>query len=275
MMMERGTINNEGCKSSEVDMVSSCKSMLNSPKILSGMSHEMRTQMNAIVAFSFLMSRDGCDLTEREEFRDQILASCEQLLGIFDNYFDSAIIETGSSEADFKICTLSRLIDNPLSEFRECIKNEKTKDLVLITENNLTDDADVIIDINKVNRVIRNLFQNAFNSTMRGYIKIGYYFKDEVVTFCVIDTGQGYFKCKEFLHTENLNESLKNYNDTTSAINLTLAIKLIDLLNGSVWVECNGLTGTGIYFSIPVRLAGTSANININNYKKLNSMVAI
>jgi light-regulated signal transduction histidine kinase (bacteriophytochrome) len=116
------------------------------------------------------------------------------------------------------------------------------------------------------------LFQNALKNTKSGYIKIGYYFRDDKVTFYILDSGQGYFKCKEFLHTEDLNESLSRYNDTVSAINLTLAKKLIQMLSGSLWVECNGLTGTGIYFSIPVRIA-ESSDIKINKY--LNSVIAI
>jgi light-regulated signal transduction histidine kinase (bacteriophytochrome) len=110
------------------------------------------------------------------------------------------------------------------------------------------------------------------NNTKSGYIKIGYEFRDTNVTFHVLDSGQGYFKCKEFLHTEDLNESLAKFNDTVSAVNITLAKKLISVLSGTVWLECNGLTGTGFYFSIPVKKAG-SPDVNINNY--INPMIAI
>jgi light-regulated signal transduction histidine kinase (bacteriophytochrome) len=69
-----------------------------------------------------------------------------------------------------------------------------------------------------------------------------------------------------------LNESLVLHNDTYTAINITLAKKLIQMLDGTISVECNGLTGTGIYFSIPVKVLASS-NININKY--LNTMIAI
>ena len=49
----------------------------------------MRTHMNAIVAFSFLMKDNGCNDSEREEFSNQILSSCEQLIGLFDSFLDS------------------------------------------------------------------------------------------------------------------------------------------------------------------------------------------
>jgi hypothetical protein len=92
------------------------------------------------------------------------------------------------------------------------------------------------------------------------------------MTFYVLDSGQGYFKCKEFLHTEDVNQSLGKYNDTVTAINIILARKLISVLNGSIRIECNGLTSSGIYFSIPVKVADSS-DLSINKY--FNSTIAI
>jgi K+-sensing histidine kinase KdpD len=247
-------------------------SMINCPTILTGMSHEVRTHMNAIVAFSYLMNRNCSNELEREEFSNQILASCEQLIGLLDNFLASAIIESGSQKADIRICKLSNILDELLSEFRETLKRDAQTDVVLVTENSIPDSNEVTIDSDRVFRVIRILFQNAMQNTKSGYIKIGYFFRDYKLTFYVLDSGQGYFKCKEFLHTEDLNGSLAKYNDTVSAINITLAKKLIHILGGSVWIECNGLTGAGIYFSVPVREAGSS-DITINKY--INSMIAI
>jgi len=245
--------------------------MIICPTILTGMSHEVRTHMNAIVAFSFLMGRNGCDESERQEFSNQILSSCEQLVGLFDNFIDSAIIETGNSKADLKVCKLNNILDDLLSEFREVLSKGSNKEVILVAENSFTDNTEVIIDSNRVFKVIRNLFQNSLNNTKSGYIKVGYYFRDNNVTFYVIDSGQGYFKCKEFLHTEDLNESLTKYYDTCSAVNITLAKNLIQILNGSVWIECNGLTGSSIYFTIPVKVVEGSIPIN----KYLDSMIAI
>ena len=247
--------------------------MINSPTILQGLSHEVRTHMNAIVAFSYLMSRNGCNIEEREQFSDQILASCEQLIGLLDSFLDSAILDTGNSNSDYRICRFENIIDDLLSEFREIIKKDVYKDITLIAENGSSDETkQVLIDTNRVFRVIRNLFQNALKNTRSGYIKIGYYLRDDKITFYVLDSGQGYFKCKEFLHTEDLNDSLTKYYDTSSAINLTLAKKLIQTLGGTTWIECNGLNGTGIYFSIPAKIV-ENPDIDINKY--ISTMIAI
>jgi K+-sensing histidine kinase KdpD len=246
--------------------------MVNCPTILTGMSHEVRTHMNAIIALSYLMNSSSCSNVEREEFGNQVLASCEQLIGLLDNFLDSAIIDSCNQKTDIKKCRLSNILDELLSEFREILKREDLPDVVLVAESRLNDSSEVMMDSDRVFRVIRSLFQNSLKQTKSGYIKIGYELGDNIVTFHVMDSGQGYFKCKEFLQTEDLNESLAKFNDTVSAVNITLAKKLITFLGGSMWIECNGLTGTGFFFSIPVKETGSS-DVNINNY--LNSMIAI
>ena len=67
--------------------------MINQPNILSGVSHEVRTQMNSIVAFSCLINNERFSESERREFSEQIIISCEQLIGLFENFFDTAALE--------------------------------------------------------------------------------------------------------------------------------------------------------------------------------------
>jgi K+-sensing histidine kinase KdpD len=239
--------------------------MINCPTVLTGMSHEMRTHMNAIVAFSFLMKDSSCKHEEREDFSTRILTACEQLIGLFDNFFDSAIIDSGSSKADSKIYRLDNFLEELLPELQEEMQKEGNRDIQLVTEVQYSTPVEVSIDKNKVYRIIRSLFWNALKNTRSGYIKIGYILSDDKVNFYVLDSGHGYFKCKEFLQTEDLNESLGMHNDTYTAINLTLAKKLIGMLDGTISAECNGLTGTGIYFSIPVRHV-SSSGIPIHKY---------
>jgi K+-sensing histidine kinase KdpD len=255
----------------EKDTTSSAEKITSCPTVLTGISHEMRTHMNAIVAFSFLMKDSTCNNSEREEFSSQILNSCEQLIGLFDGFLDSAIIDTGNTKADSKICRLGNIFDELLPELRQEL-HKGNQDIELVTDIPFHDSIEIIIDRNRIFRTIRSLFQNSIKNTRSGYIKLGYYLRDEKVNFYILDSGQGYFKCKEFLQTQDLNESLILHNDTYTAINITLAKKLIQMLGGTIFVECNGLTGTGIYFSIPVKMVVSS---NINNNKYINTMIAI
>jgi len=103
--------------------------IISSPAIINGMSHEMRTHMNAIVAFSFLMKEDCCKNSDCEDFSSQILNSCEQLIKLFESFLDTAIIDSGGSETDTKICNIDNILGDLLSEFRDIIKKENNSDL--------------------------------------------------------------------------------------------------------------------------------------------------
>jgi K+-sensing histidine kinase KdpD len=246
--------------------------VISCPTILTGMSHEMRTHMNAIVAFSFLMKENSCNDTEREEFSSQIFSSCEQLMELFDSFLDSAKIDSGSSKADTKVCRLDTMLDDLLSEFRQILKKEESSGLELIFDIKYSNTSEVLVDKNRIFRVIRSLFQNSIRNTKSGYIKIGFHFNDEILTFYVLDSGHSYIKYKEFLNSEDIDESLAQYNDTHTAINIYLVKKLIEILGGTIWIERNEVAGAGIYFSVPARIvAGTGFSINKHVY----SMIAI
>ena len=235
-------------------------SIVGAPSVLTGMSREMRTEMNAIVAFSFLLNKNEYNAAEREEFSEHIYASCEKIISLFDNFLDFAIIDTGNSRSESGISNPNEVLSNLFSEFTEILKQERYKDVILVSENLPFSDADYLIDMNRVTRVIRNLFQNALDNTKSGYIKIGYDLQNSTFTFYVLDSGQGYFKCKEFLLSQNISQSLSRFNDVSTAVNIALTRKLIQLMEGSIRIECNGSSGSGIHFSVPAEKAGDIVN---------------
>jgi K+-sensing histidine kinase KdpD len=248
--------------------------MTNCPTILTGMSHEMRTHMNSIVAFAFLLNNSDSNETDKKQFSNHILSSCEQLMFLFDNFLDSAIIDTGSSKSEPRSCNLGNVIDDLLSEFRVILKKEDHREVVLVLENHQQGGAEVIMDSNSVSRVIRSLFLNALYNTSSGYIKIGYFIRESSVTFYVLDSGDGYSKCVEFLNSNDINASLLKYNDTPSALTIILARKLINMMGGKIWVENNGSSGCGFFISVPVKITETP-NVPIDKYTKNNPRVAI
>ncbi len=259
-------------ENSDIVAVSSCTDVADNQAVLTGMSHEMRTQMNAVVAFSFLLSKDEYAKEEREDFGNQILQACEQLIELFDNFLDSAIIDTGNSTAETGRGKTDNFLEEILNDFRDTLRKDKYKDILLVTENQVIKREEFLIDTGKVKRVIRNLFQISLSNTRSGYIKIGYNIRDGLFNFYILDSGMGYFKNREFFETSDLSASLGKFNDLYSAINIMLVRKIIGLLGGSIRLECNGLTGTGIYFSVP---AGVAENSDASAKKSIKTMINI
>lgn len=239
--------------------VSGCSTMLTE------LSREMRTRMNAIVAFSFMMNKKEYDEQEREEFSSHIYNSCEQIISLFDNFLDSAIIDAGNSISEPGVVHTGKMFADLFSEFREILKKESYKNLLLVSDNASSKSPDCLFDANRVTRVIRNLFQIALCNTETGYIKVSYNISEGKLRFCITDSGLGYLKCREFLQSSDMAESLAKYNDIHMAVSMALIRKLIRMMDGSLWIENNGRTGSSIYFSIPVAAAANNNN-SINKF---------
>ncbi len=244
--------NNNGFKNGGMDMETPDGNLTNCPAVLTGLSREMRTHMNAIVSFSYLLNNEDLSRGEKEDFSNQIFQLGETMISMFDNFLDSTIIDTGNSKIVQENVNLGQVFDQLFSEFREILKKGMRKEIVLVTECKPLKPEEYVVDVNRLSKIIRNFFNNALNNTKTGYIKIGYFVTEEKLTFYVLDSGNGYEKNLEFMNTHDPAASLAVFNDPFTAINLLFTRKLIDMLEGSVWIENNGLTGSGIYFSIPV-----------------------
>jgi K+-sensing histidine kinase KdpD len=244
--------------------------IMNSVNLLLGMSHEIRTYINAIVGFSSLLKTKEVDPEESEDYKNQIFKSCDQLVELFDSFLDSAIIDTGYTKSELSVCNLDSILNDLIAEFREELEKSANSDVILETECHYSGFSEFIVDSAKVTKVIRCLFKNAVRNTKSGFIKIGYEFNNGLITFYILDSSQCYYKYKEFLYTDDMNKSLKIFFDTGSAINISLARKLIQFLGGVIWINWNGYSGTGIYFSVPVEATEKSKIPNSEFVKSMN-----
>lgn len=227
--------------------------MINKPQIIAGVSHEVRTQMNSIVAFSYLLNNTRFSDKERQEFSEQIITSCEQLIGLFENFFDTAVLESSPSKASLRETDAGKLFESLASEFR-VLKRKKGKDnVILIQEDNLPDKLMLRIDKGRTVRILSNLFRNALDSTFSGFIKLGCTYYDEMITYYILDSGQGFSISSYLLLSDNPEIQNSDSQDTYSAMNLILARNLILALGGKIRVETNNDGGTSVFVSLPAK----------------------
>lgn len=254
-------------RSEYIDPVKDGK-MLESPSILTGLSHEVRTYMNSIVAFTFLSNNEKCTDEEREEYNSHIMNSCDQLITLFDNFLDSALIDSDGPKSTVTNCNLRSLFQDMLNELNNSIRKFDKEKVTLIIDERQSDDS-MFIDKEKINRVLKNLFFNALETTESGYIKIGYTKRKDRVEFYVIDSGNGYTRNLKLLEADAPGEDAFTPRNTFSTISFILSSKLIESMGGKLWIRPNGVNGTAMYFSIP-------ANNNKKNYSEaISSRIAI
>ncbi len=224
--------------------------MLNTPSILTGLSHEVRTYMNSIVAFTFLSNNETCSDEERREYNNHIMNSCDQLITLFDNFLDSALIDSEVPRSTITKVRLKDLLKGLLDELDNSLNRFDKKNVTLIMDERSGDDF-MYIDREKINRVLKNLLFNAMETTESGYIKIGYIRHRNRVEYYVIDSGNGYTRNSELLNCKNLGKYINRYQNTFTTVSFILTQKLIESMGGRYWIKPNGDDGSCIYFSIP------------------------
>ena len=227
--------------------------MINKPQIIAGVSHEVRTQMNSIVAFSYLLNNARFSENERQEFSEQIITSCEQLIGLFENFFDTAVLESGTSKASLRETDAGKLFESVTSEFRVLMRKKGKDNIILIQEDNLPDKLMLRIDKARTVRILSNLFRNALDNTFSGFIKLGCTYDNDKITYYVIDSGQGFSNSSHLLLSDNPEIQYSDSQDTYSAMNLILARNLILALDGNIRVETNDAGGTSVFVSLPAK----------------------
>lgn len=224
--------------------------MLNTPSILTGLSHEVRTYMNSIVAFTFLSNNETCSNEERGEYNNHIMNSCDQLITLFDNFLDSALMDSEAPRSTITKVRLKDLLKDLLDELNNSLSRFDKKNVTLIMDERSGDDF-MYIDREKINRVLKNLLFNALETTESGYIKIGYIRHRNRVEYYVIDSGNGYNRNSELLNCTNLGTYIDRYQNTFTTVSFILTQKLIESMGGRYWIKPNGDEGSCIYFSIP------------------------
>lgn len=225
---------------------------------LSNMSHEVRTPMNAIIGFSNLLKDNTLTEEERNEYIDIISNRTVDLLNIITNIIDISRFETGTVEVynnEFNIRDL--FVD--LYEYYQKVKTETNKSQIELNLALSEESNKIITDYSKLKQIINNLLNNAFKFTEKGQISFGYEFdliQKEIKVF-IKDSGKGIADDKKRIIFNSFRQATEGNIRVHQGLGLGLSIskKIVELLNGKIWVESTENVGSTFYFTIPLIFA--------------------
>ena len=131
---------------------------------LSNMSHDIRTPMNAIVGYVTLAKREKDVSPAMSEYLSKIEASSDHLLALINDVLEMSRIESGKMEIAPVPTDLRRMTDDVRNLFSTQME---TKGLTFTVTCDVQD-AHVLCDVNRFNRVLLNLISNAYKFTPEG-----------------------------------------------------------------------------------------------------------
>lgn len=211
---------------------------------LANMSHEIRTPLNAIVGFSNLMNTDiELSKEERENFTELINTNSDLLLNLINDILDLSRIESGRMSFSFQQYSLNELISTIYQTF-QVLMPENVELRMQIPEKSIS----ILTDKFRLTQVITNFLSNAIKFTQKGYILIGYEYREEErhVHIFVEDTGIGIPKEKQdavFNRFTKLDEFAKG-----TGLGLSICKVIAERFDGYIAVESE--IGKGSRFSI-------------------------
>ncbi|MBN1563214.1 MAG: GAF domain-containing protein [Anaerolineae bacterium] len=227
-------------------------------QFLAMISHELRTPMNSIIGFSeTIMEGLYGALNERQASRmDRIRENGYTLLALIDDLLDLSKIDAGRMILHTERIGLEGTIRATVQTLEAQLQ---AKGLAVVYDLN-GDLPRVQADPQRLAQVITNLLSNAIKFTHAGSITITC--RDVMrknrrfVQTGVTDTGIGISKADqdyifdEFRQVDS--SSTRQYGGT--GMGLAITKRLVEMMEGSIWVESELGQGSTFYFTLPVAI---------------------
>jgi signal transduction histidine kinase len=207
-------------------------------RVLSDISHEVRTPLNAILNVSrLLLDRlDGPLTVEQEHQVRMIRDSASTVTELVNDLLELAKMEAGKTVARVAVFSAADLFGALRGMFRPLV----TSDAVSLVIDDVSAIPLLETDEGKLGQILRNLISNALKFTDRGEVRVSAELRDpDLVAFSVADTGVGIANedreriFQEFTQIEN---PLQRRAPGTG-LGLPLSRKLAQFLGGELLVQ--------------------------------------
>jgi two-component system chemotaxis sensor kinase CheA len=237
-------------------------------EFIANMSHELRTPLNSIILLSDLLTqnRDG-RLTEKElEFASVILSAGKDLLSLINDVLDLSKVEAGRMEINMSQVSLEYLCRKLRGYFSE-MADVKGLEFGIYPESGLTEH--LVVDVQKLEQILKNLTSNAIKFTEKGSVEIFIHRPSpetdlsmiglnglnpsNSIAFSVKDTGIGIAPEKKDVIFECFIQADKDITETYGGTGLGLPVSrvLAQLLGGDIMLESQPMKGSTFTLYIP------------------------
>jgi len=234
---------------------------------LATMSHEIRTPMNAILGIAEIQIQDETLPQSIKESFYKISNSGDLLLGIINDILDMSKIEAGKLELFSAKYDVPSLI-NDIVQLNVLYFESKPIEFKLSVDENIP--LSLIGDELRIKQILNNLLSNAFKYTAKGEVSFTITAdhtqsqeKEILLVFCVSDTGQGMTpeQIKRLGDEYSRFNMEANRTTTGTGLGMNIAMKLIQMMNGSISVESEPGKGTKVTVRLPQKEDDTGAGI--------------
>lgn len=219
---------------------------------LSNISHELKTPLNSIIGFSDILLKNPQNEKQLIRFLKSINSNGKKLHELLSNIIDAAHLESDNFDILYEKFHVSELFEELYDIFDDINykKNLEFVKLIFIKKENIK----IISDFLRLKTVLYNIISNSIKFTEKGNITISFEYNEDYIIFKISDTGIG-------IEEENIKYIFERFwqDDSSSkksyrgaGLGLYISKKIIDILNGEIYLESKLNKGTTFYVKLPL-----------------------
>ncbi|MCG8317443.1 MAG: ATP-binding protein [Pseudomonadales bacterium] len=223
-------------------------------RYLTGISHELRSPLNAIMGYAQLLEKDEEIPEARRDALGIIYRSSEHLADLIEGLLDISRIEAGRLELARGDVQLNSLLEQIVNMFRV---QASDKHIGLIFSKLTAIPDSVKTDEKRLRQILINLLSNAIKYTVQGEVIFSVSYRNQVAEFTIKDSGVGIEHQdleRIFRPFERVRKSGEPYVPGTG-LGLTITRLLIDIMGGDLKVTSE--PGVGSEFKVSLMLSST------------------
>ena len=223
---------------------------------LSQISHELRTPMTSIRAFSEIVAEGGLERDQVVRYGSIIHDEAKRLTRLLDDLLDLSVLENGSVQLDLELASLGQMVDRALA----AASQTRPERSFLIHRDPPTETIFLRTDADRLVQVFINLISNArkYCDADAPELRIAVRQRAGRVTVDFIDNGAGIAKASQGIVFEKFARLTDHSRAGGAGLGLAICREVMANLGGTI-TYLPGQGGAAFRVSVPLRLERKAA----------------
>lgn len=220
-------------------------------KIFSILTHDMRSPVNSLISFVYLLENDEIDKNQLAQYAKELGNTLRGTSALMENLLNWAGTQLQGFEYTIEKISVNKVIEEVMPSFDATLKQKSIHIDNLINENDW-----VMADKNLLALVIRNLISNALKFSYTGKtIQLSLESQQAEWTICIADEGVGMStQAMEHINQEAANTITSTYGtnkEKGTGLGLMLCKNFLSMMSGKLSAKQNHPNGTILMIHLP------------------------